>query len=306
MKNSRLKLPLIGPVVLMAMVLSAPSDLVAQRQPPAANGSFSGGVYPRSLAPGINRKTSALSVARKKLAAAKSDEDKAGAEQELRQATDVYFGEDMERREKELESIRQRVVRMESHLNKRVSAKSEIIELQLKAFVYEAKGLGLFSPRSLSTQRSPWISGAVANRPQQDGYVSGYSPYVTRGATRTGTGSAAKSRLDELRKKLTSAETQAERESVQSDLKQAMSAYFDEDMKRRQQELEDIRKRIDNMETHLARRISAKQDIVDLQVKMFTNEAEGLGFFEQTNSARAGQFPTQSRPVPSPAALPAR
>ena len=65
------------------------------------------------------------------------------AEKRLRQALVDYFNEDMKRREERLEGVRQRIADIQSHLEKRAAAKADIIELQLRAFAYEADGLGL-------------------------------------------------------------------------------------------------------------------------------------------------------------------
>ncbi|MEX2306357.1 MAG: hypothetical protein WD738_02120 [Pirellulales bacterium] len=68
-------------------------------------------------------------------------------------------------------------------------------------------------------------------------------------------------------------------------LRELLSNYFEDDMARRQTELEDIEKRLSKLREQLDRRRTKKQDIIDLQVKVLINEAEGLGFFNNTTQS---------------------
>ena len=62
-------------------------------------------------------------------------------------------------------------------------------------------------------------------------------------------------------------------------LVELLEKYFDEDMKTRATELEKVEARVKKLRTLLDKRASKKQEIVDLQVKVLENEADGLGFF---------------------------
>jgi hypothetical protein len=55
-------------------------------------------------------------------------------------------------------------------------------------------------------------------------------------------------------------------------------------MDRRASELEKIEKRVSHLREQLERRGNHKPDIIDLQVKVLVNEAEGLGFFSDSES----------------------
>jgi murein L,D-transpeptidase YcbB/YkuD len=56
------------------------------------------------------------------------------------------------------------------------------------------------------------------------------------------------------------------------------SKYFEEDMEVRKNELAEIEARLAKLRSQLDRRSTRKNEIVDLQVKVAINEAEGLGF----------------------------
>ncbi|MGD9633048.1 MAG: peptidoglycan-binding protein [Pirellulales bacterium] len=61
-------------------------------------------------------------------------------------------------------------------------------------------------------------------------------------------------------------------------LHELASQFFEEDMKVRQKELQDIEARLEKLRAQLDRRRAKKDEIVELQVKVAINEAEGLGF----------------------------
>jgi hypothetical protein len=69
------------------------------------------------------------------------------------------------------------------------------------------------------------------------------------------------------------------REQAVTRLKELLNAYFVQDMEVRRQELEEIKKRVTELESYLQRRQAAKGDIIELQAKVLVNEADGLGFF---------------------------
>jgi len=60
-----------------------------------------------------------------------------------------------------------------------------------------------------------------------------------------------------------------------------LQQFFDRDMDRRQVELTKIENRLEKLRAQLARRREKKQEIVDLQLKVVLNEADGLGFYGQ-------------------------
>jgi hypothetical protein len=73
--------------------------------------------------------------------------------------------------------------------------------------------------------------------------------------------------------------------AAQKNLAELLGKYFDEDTKRRQEELTQIEERLAKLRELLERRRSKKQDILELQMKVALNEAEGLGFYDSEHSA---------------------
>jgi hypothetical protein len=77
-------------------------------------------------------------------------------------------------------------------------------------------------------------------------------------------------------------------------LSSALDEYFEENMKDRGKELDDIRARLAKLEAQLERRRSKKDEIIDLQMKVALNEADGLGFYS------GPQDKTFNFPLPPP------
>jgi len=64
------------------------------------------------------------------------------------------------------------------------------------------------------------------------------------------------------------------------ELETAVSASFDADMKDREGDLARLEQRLNKLRDQLDRRRKAKAEIIQLEVKVLTNEAAGLGFSE--------------------------
>ena len=64
----------------------------------------------------------------------------------------------------------------------------------------------------------------------------------------------------------------------------ALTEYFDLDMRQRRAELDRLTKRSDDMVALLTKRAAAKDQLIDLQLKAFKYEAEGLGLFSERRS----------------------
>lgn len=71
----------------------------------------------------------------------------------------------------------------------------------------------------------------------------------------------------------------AAQEAATKQLTELLDQYFEQDMKSRAQELNDIAARLEKLRAQLDRRRQKKQEIIDLQVKVALNEADGLGFY---------------------------
>jgi hypothetical protein len=115
-------------------------------------------------------------------------------------------------------------------------------------------------------------------------------------------------------KKYQAAKTDANKEKAKIVMSAALSSYFDADMKNREKDIVNIEKRIKKLRALLEKRRAAKAKLVDLQLNVLINKAEGLGFYSQPQStsglpqrSRAGgrnsrnymhyTYPSQQEPV---------
>jgi hypothetical protein len=81
-------------------------------------------------------------------------------------------------------------------------------------------------------------------------------------------------------------EAQAE---ARKQLATTIENYFDADLQRRQQELEQVEMRVRKLRAQLEQRRAKKQELVDLQMQVILNEADGMRFFG--NSGSRGNSP---------------
>jgi hypothetical protein len=78
---------------------------------------------------------------------------------------------------------------------------------------------------------------------------------------------------------LRDAESDDDKEKAEAKLRNLLSKQFETDMERRQSELEQLAERLEKLKQQLERRREKMAEIVDLQMKVLVNEADGLGFF---------------------------
>ncbi len=168
-------------ITVMTM-LATTAGSPAQSSAPAAR-EPSAGIYPQNHASGspnirygysqtasgqskpLAEASQKLRAAQQDLAKAEGDEAKKAAEEKLRDALDVYFDRDLEKRRAELEAIRQRVEEMEAQLERRVSSKKKIIDLRLQVILNDAAGLG-WSDNSVRGNGTPYrLQSVVTGKP---------------------------------------------------------------------------------------------------------------------------------------------
>ncbi|QDU80626.1 hypothetical protein Pla110_23570 [Polystyrenella longa] len=94
---------------------------------------------------------------------------------------------------------------------------------------------------------------------------------------------------------LHSAKTDEEKKQAETELSAALSAYFDNDLKAREREVQAVQERVKKLQDKLDTRREAKEEIVNLQLQLMVNEANGLGFYNGASNV-PGQFNPQ--PVP--------
>lgn len=142
---------LLGGLILLGAFDWEPAR--GQNHPPGGLGSsggtgMTGFFYPRATPSQIrNRK---LRDALKSLRTAKTVEAKTKAKEAVTKLLKEQFDADLKQREKEIANIEARIRQLRSVLEKRRTARDEIIQLQLKVIVNEAEGLG-FPKQSTGT-----------------------------------------------------------------------------------------------------------------------------------------------------------
>lgn len=85
--------------------------------------------------------------------------------------------------------------------------------------------------------------------------------------------------------------------AAQKKLVAALTQYFDADMKLREANLQKVEAQVKTLRSQFDKRASKKQEILDLQLKLFANETEGLGFF---NIAQPNGMPLMPAPALAP------
>lgn len=97
--------------------------------------------------------------------------------------------------------------------------------------------------------------------------------------------------LSRAAEKVRDAKDEAAKTAATTELTKLIDKYFDDDMQHRAEELDSIAVRLDRLKAQLDRRREKKQEIVDLQVKVAINDAEGLGFYSQPQFMVAPPLP---------------
>ncbi|MFO0789860.1 MAG: hypothetical protein U0805_10405 [Pirellulales bacterium] len=108
--------------------------------------------------------------------------------------------------------------------------------------------------------------------------------------------------IDAAAAELRDATTDEAKSAARKKLTALLNKTFDEDMKGRETELKKVEERVKKLRAQYQKRIDKKQEIVDLQLKVLENEADGLGFF---NTPVPGPSPFGANPFgfPQPAGV---
>ena len=222
----------------------------------------------------------------------------------ISELVNVIFDEDMKRRTAEVDDIRNRVKRLKALIDRRKASKDRIVGLQLKVQINEVEGLG-FSVRQNSRSRRSFQNaggmsdmsmsmmmggaggGAFDSSRTKQMMASGFG--ATKPATPDPRVKAGKA-LGAAIAKLKSAKKAEDRKAAAKELKPALEAYFAADLKVREQEIEGIQKRVENLDALIERRRKARDEIISLQLEVLANEADGLGFFSTSVQSRQGTY----------------
>lgn len=84
--------------------------------------------------------------------------------------------------------------------------------------------------------------------------------------------------INELVKNLRDIEDAAKKKELTAKLEDAVAKLFDQDLEAREAELTKLEARLQKLRGLLEKRRQARTDIIQLQLKVLVNEAEGLGF----------------------------
>ena len=94
------------------------------------------------------------------------------------------------------------------------------------------------------------------------------------------------SAIQQAVQKYRDAEDEPGKEEARQAMSVALSEYFDADMELREEEIRDIEERVKKLQAQLERRREAKAKLVELQLQVLVNEAEGLGFYGRSGAIR--------------------
>jgi hypothetical protein len=107
------------------------------------------------------------------------------------------------------------------------------------------------------------------------------------------------SEIREAAKALSEAEDDDARDEAQEKLSELLDEYFERDMNRREEELAAVEKRVRQLRELLERRREKKEEIINLQIDVLRNEADGLGFFSGDPAGGADNvFGISLQPIP--------
>lgn len=90
---------------------------------------------------------------------------------------------------------------------------------------------------------------------------------------------ALEARVAPVLQRLREATTDEQKAAIHRELSAVLEGYFDQDIQRRLAELADIEARVKRLRQQCDQRQQAKEEILQLQLKVLENEAAGLGFF---------------------------
>jgi len=120
------------------------------------------------------------------------------------------------------------------------------------------------------------------------GYGEGYGSYPRATTPHTAAGvrvllefamQQATEKIRQAAAMLRDAKGDEEKAEAQDKLSKLLEEYFNEDLRHRYEELAKIEERTRKLREQLEHRRAKKEEIIELQMKVFSHQAEGLGFF---------------------------
>lgn len=145
---------------LYAVAAGQDADVVASAPEPA-EWRFS---YPAGFPGQNNRVDDATSVALRAMTTAKDETAKRQAEAELKTALEEDYDARLIGYEKHLDRLADELTKMREQLQKRKSAKSEMVELRLQVLKAEASDLGWPSEVNSRSVHDKWLNRSIQSR----------------------------------------------------------------------------------------------------------------------------------------------
>ncbi len=264
------------------------------------------GVLPDPTAKNFQESAEKIAMLKRKLQEAISLKDEkilSDMKGEVKIALNVHFDRDLAIQESELARLSKRADSADSQCKQRRTARNEIIDLQLQSYLLEKNTPSLGSDsaeaqsflnagrkdeaqrkfsRASSQGSSDPFGSSPESQPSSDPF--GSSSDGAAGQTQFNDGISnhpyqSKDMIEKAREKLAESATADEEAQATQELKGSLETYFDHDLRERERILKAVRTDLEKMKQKLEKRASSKNDIVELQFKMFVNEASGLGFF---------------------------
>ena len=285
---------------------TAQSPRFPNSQPAVASGFFRDAVAPRSrgTSPAVESKLQAYKKAKEK-------SEKEAIEQELKELLNKQFDDRMKGPQERVEWSRNRLEELTEQISYRKSKSDEIIDLRLKVITYQTIGLGWGTSTHSSAHPAPLFYSNFApngvpapSEPQSFPRVPGVStthsfpvPHTVPGKARqtagfeeqvtgrpTIEGKAANEKetqpvpMHELLRDYKTAKDDDERKRISKVLRERLETEFGLHQDQLKRSADKIEEQITSIEDNIAKRKKAKKEIVDLQLKMLINQANGLGF----------------------------
>jgi hypothetical protein len=124
----------------------------------------------------------------------------------------------------------------------------------------------------------------IVAEPNSAGFTS-YRPLYAAAAVDAGELHKSQEKAAAALKTYSAAETDEQRTAAEKDLQNAVSEQFEVLMKSREDQIAELKSRLDKLTEQLQKRRDAKEQIVKLRVQVLVNEAQGLGFYPEGTPA---------------------
>jgi hypothetical protein len=214
---------------------------------------------------------------------------------EVKDALNEHFAYDLALRETVTARLIKRADSAESQNKQRLALKDELIDLQLQSYVMEKDSLAVGSSEldldspSLFGSKSETTSNDFGNRRASSLKSSPLATPLSGNGADPFSGLSVDSvrepqqnpivMIEKARLKLATVASVDEESQATKELREALGVYYLRDLEERDRLLKTVRADIEKMKQKLEKRASSENSIVELQFKLFVNEASGLGFF---------------------------